>query len=126
MTTTTLHPPTAVPATGVLASLALATLLPSLAVSSANVALPTLAAELHAPFADVQWVTLAYLLATTLEAERDMSYYTENESRVQELTIDDVNRALRRWIDPVRLSLVEAGDFEKVNRESTGGPNGGR
>lgn len=65
MTTTTLHPPTAAPATGVLASLALATLLPSLAVSSANVALPTLAAELHAPFADVQWVTLAYLLATT-------------------------------------------------------------
>jgi MFS family permease len=48
-----------------LASLALATLLPSLAVSSANVALPTLAAAFGAGFAEVQWVVLAYLLATT-------------------------------------------------------------
>ncbi|MFG6487823.1 MFS transporter [Roseateles sp. BYS78W] len=65
MTTTTLAPSIATSATGVLASLALATLLPSLAVSSANVALPTVATALHARFADVQWVTLAYLLATT-------------------------------------------------------------
>jgi len=50
---------------GILASLALCTLLPSLAVSSANVALPILAAGFEASFADVQWVMLAYLLATT-------------------------------------------------------------
>ena len=57
--------PTTTPATGVLASLALATLLPSLAISSANVALPTLATALDASFAQTQWVVLAYLLATT-------------------------------------------------------------
>jgi len=50
---------------GVLASLALCTLLPSLAVSSANVALPTLATVFGASQADAQWVVLAYLLATT-------------------------------------------------------------
>ncbi|MEO6277795.1 MFS transporter [Roseateles sp.] len=66
MTTTTLAPTAAPPITGVLASLALATLLPSLAVSSANVALPTLATAFGARFADVQWVVLAYLLATTI------------------------------------------------------------
>ena len=49
----------------VLASLALGMLLPSLGTSIANVALPTLAATFAASFQQVQWVVLAYLLATT-------------------------------------------------------------
>ena len=49
----------------VLASLALCMLLPSLGTSIANVALPTLAEALGASFQQVQWVVLAYLLATT-------------------------------------------------------------
>ena len=49
----------------VLASLALCMLLPSLGTSIANVALPTLAESLGASFQQVQWVVLAYLLATT-------------------------------------------------------------
>jgi MFS family permease len=50
---------------GAVASLALCTLLPSLATSSATVALPTLAGAFGASFQQVQWVVLAYLLATT-------------------------------------------------------------
>jgi MFS family permease len=46
-------------------SLALCMLLPSLGTSIANVALPTLATALSASFQQVQWVVLAYLLATT-------------------------------------------------------------
>ncbi|MEP7314995.1 MAG: MFS transporter [Pseudomonadota bacterium] len=46
-------------------SLALCMLLPSLSTSIANVALPTLAVALGASFQQVQWVVLAYLLATT-------------------------------------------------------------
>jgi EmrB/QacA subfamily drug resistance transporter len=49
----------------VLASLALCMLLPSLGTSIANVALPTLAEAFAASFQQVQWVVLAYLLATT-------------------------------------------------------------
>ncbi|HYH79848.1 MAG TPA: MFS transporter [Longimicrobium sp.] len=49
----------------VLASLALCMLLPSLGTSIANVALPTLAEAFGATFQHVQWVVLAYLLATT-------------------------------------------------------------
>jgi EmrB/QacA subfamily drug resistance transporter len=49
----------------VLASLALCMLLPSLGISIANVALPTLAEAFGASFQQVQWVVLAYLLATT-------------------------------------------------------------
>ncbi len=48
-----------------LAGLALCTLLPALGTSIANVALPAFAQAFHAPFAQVQWVVLAYLLATT-------------------------------------------------------------
>lgn len=46
-------------------SLALATLLPALGSSIANIALPTLALSFNASFQQVQWVVLAYLLATT-------------------------------------------------------------
>jgi EmrB/QacA subfamily drug resistance transporter len=48
-----------------LASLSLTMLLASLGTSIANVALPTLAQAFAAPFQDVQWVVLAYLLAIT-------------------------------------------------------------
>ncbi|MBP6651804.1 MAG: MFS transporter, partial [Xylophilus sp.] len=40
-------------------------LLSSLGTSIANVGLPTLARAFNAPFQQVQWVVLAYLLATT-------------------------------------------------------------
>jgi EmrB/QacA subfamily drug resistance transporter len=53
------------PRRGVLASLALGMLLPSLGTSIANVALPTFAQAFSASFQQVQWVVLAYLLATT-------------------------------------------------------------
>src|SRR3954452_10497241 len=53
------------PVAWILASLALGMLLPSLGTSIANVALPTLAEAFGASFQQVQWVVLAYLLATT-------------------------------------------------------------
>lgn len=46
-----------------LAALSLSMLLPSLGVSIANIALPALAQSFGAPFAEVQWVVLAFLLA---------------------------------------------------------------
>lgn len=48
-----------------IAGLSLAMLLPSLDTSIANVALPTLSEVFAAPFAQVQWVVLAYLLTVT-------------------------------------------------------------
>ncbi|MEK8030909.1 MFS transporter [Ideonella sp. DXS29W] len=60
----TAHSGTA-PVHGVLWSLALCMLLPSLSLSIANVALPTLAEAWGASFGGVQWVVLAYLLAIT-------------------------------------------------------------
>jgi EmrB/QacA subfamily drug resistance transporter len=48
-----------------LTGLSLSMLLASLGTSIANVALPTLASSFRAPFQAVQWVVLAYLIATT-------------------------------------------------------------
>lgn len=48
-----------------LAALALATLLPSLALGIANVGLPSLAHAFGATFRQVQWVVVAYLMAVT-------------------------------------------------------------
>lgn len=45
--------------------LALSVLVASLGTSAANVALPTIARDLHGTFAQAQWVALAYLLAMT-------------------------------------------------------------
>jgi len=52
-------------APGAIAALALATLLPSLGTSIANVSLPRLTQVFDAPFAQVRWVVIAYLAATT-------------------------------------------------------------
>jgi EmrB/QacA subfamily drug resistance transporter len=48
-----------------LVALSLSTLLSALGTSIANVGLPTLAQAFHAPFQQVQWVVLAYLLGIT-------------------------------------------------------------
>lgn len=53
------------PARGVMAGLALTTLLGALGISGANIALPDIAADLGASFAGAQWVTIAYLLSVT-------------------------------------------------------------
>lgn len=61
-----MHTSTVTPATrGALAALSLATLLPALGASIANIGVPAIAASLQAPFSQVQWVVLAYLLAVT-------------------------------------------------------------
>src|SRR6476660_451841 len=49
----------------VLASISLSMLLSSLGTSIANVGLPTFAQTFNVSFQDVQWVVLAYLLAST-------------------------------------------------------------
>jgi len=58
--------PATVSARGALAALALSMLLASLGISIANVALPALALAFSAPFPTVQWVVIAYLLASTV------------------------------------------------------------
>ncbi|MCF6437216.1 MFS transporter [Pseudoalteromonas sp. MMG022] len=49
----------------ILVALALSALLPSMAISSVNLTLPILAAQLAVSFSQVQWLTIAYMLSLT-------------------------------------------------------------
>jgi zinc protease len=56
---------------------------------------------------------LVATLRSTLHANRTMQYYADLESRINALTVADVNAALRKYIDPKRIALAVAGDFAK-------------
>src|SRR5438093_818006 len=52
-------------------------------------------------------------LGSSLFAKRTFAWDIEFESKIAALTADQVNAALRRHIDPARLSVVVAGDFKQ-------------
>jgi zinc protease len=56
---------------------------------------------------------LASILAEDLFVGRTMRFQAEREQRIKDLTPDAVNAALRKYINPKRLSVVTAGDFKK-------------
>ncbi|MEO8415364.1 MAG: pitrilysin family protein [Ginsengibacter sp.] len=56
---------------------------------------------------------LVYQLASYLEDGRDLQYYTDYENRVKSLTLEQVNAALKKYIDPGKITLIYAGDFNK-------------
>ncbi len=61
-----------------------------------------------------QDATLARTLATELFAKRTMKWDEQFEQKVASLTLDEVNAALRKWIDPSKITIVKAGDFAKA------------
>ena len=59
----------------------------------------------------------AMLLRTLLSHEQDnrtMKYDEELDARIESLTVDQINAAFRRHIDPSALCIVKAGDFKKA------------
>jgi zinc protease len=61
-----------------------------------------------------QDAALARTLATELFAHRTMQWDAQFEQKVSGLTLDEVNAALRKWIDPAKITIVKAGDFAKA------------
>ena len=57
--------------------------------------------------------SLTGLLTGHLQVDRTMQFTADFERRLSELTVEDVNAALRKHIKPERLYIVMAGDFEK-------------
>ena len=56
--------------------------------------------------------SLAQTLATYARAGYTMQFAEHLENQIRELTVDDVNDALCKHIDPARLHIVVAGDFD--------------
>lgn len=61
-----------------------------------------------------QDASLASQLAGNLFLDRAMQWYKENEQQLKELTVEDVNKALKRYLDVEQLSFIRAGDLTKV------------
>jgi zinc protease len=55
--------------------------------------------------------SLANMLANQAVGQRTMSDEQRLEAWVAELTVDEVNAAMRKYIDPSKISMVKAGDF---------------
>ncbi|REK12908.1 MAG: insulinase family protein [Planctomycetota bacterium] len=61
--------------------------------------------------------TLAAILTENLEADRTMAFYGDLEKRISSLSPEQVLKALRTYVDPNKLVIVDAGDFAKAAAE---------
>lgn len=57
---------------------------------------------------------LANKLRDYLFWNRTMSWDAEFEKKISELTVNEVNAALRKHLNPAKMSIVKAGDFAKL------------
>jgi zinc protease len=57
---------------------------------------------------------LASTLLSNLEMDRTMSFQKEADAKILDLTKEQVDETLRKFVDPDRLIIVTAGDFEKA------------
>ena len=56
---------------------------------------------------------LTSILSENLFVGRTMQFQADLEQKIKDLTPEAVNAALRKHLDPKRLSIVTAGDFKK-------------
>jgi zinc protease len=55
---------------------------------------------------------LVRLIATREEYGRTLDWDTQMDAKVEALTVDQINAAFKRHLDPATLSIVKAGDFK--------------
>ncbi|MFL5240959.1 MAG: M16 family metallopeptidase [Gemmataceae bacterium] len=60
---------------------------------------------------------LAGQLVQDMEANRTYAFHGEQEKKLSNLTLDEVNATFRKYIDPKRLIIIRAGDFKKKPEE---------
>ena len=72
---------------------------------------------LHEPLTSRE---LAQQLAGHVYDERTMEWDAELERKIAEITAEEILTAFRKHIDPDKMSVVRAGDFEDVEEEEAG------
>ncbi|WP_419194699.1 M16 family metallopeptidase [Novipirellula herctigrandis] len=61
--------------------------------------------------------SLASELLSTVFNDRTMEYYAEHEQQIQDATVESVNAALRKYVDPNKFVSAVAGDFANVKED---------
>ena len=56
---------------------------------------------------------LASVLSSNLFLKRTMKWNEAQETKIGALTVDQVNAAMRKWIQPEKITYIQAGDFDK-------------
>ncbi len=65
---------------------------------------------------------VAFSLQNGLFLGRTLEWDANLESRVRGLTPDQINQAIRRWVNPAKISIVLAGDFAKAQGARAANP----
>ena len=60
-----------------------------------------------------QDANLILLLNNNMFYKRDMSYYAEFDKKIQNLTLDQINNAFRKYVKPEQFNIAKAGDFKQ-------------
>ncbi|MAT54618.1 MAG: pseudouridine synthase [Saprospirales bacterium] len=60
--------------------------------------------------------SLSGTLNSYLDLDRTMMWDKKLEDKIMALTVEDINAAVKRHIDPSKLVIIKAGDFEKVDK----------
>jgi zinc protease len=69
---------------------------------------------------------LAYSLVSNEYLGRTLAWDDTLEKKVQALTNEEIVAAMRKFIDPAKISTVQSGDFAKVKRAGVQGTEGGK
>jgi hypothetical protein len=63
---------------------------------------------------------LAGVLTSTLHLDWTMQHYVDQAQKIKDLTVDEMNKAVAKWIEPKRLVVVEAGILRSRHRRLIG------
>jgi zinc protease len=61
---------------------------------------------------------LSRTLATELFTNRTLAWDAALDKKISDLTAEQVNAAMKKWIDPSKITIVKAGDFAKGGPKS--------
>lgn len=68
---------------------------------------------------------LSSRLNNYLYLDRTLQFDADFEKKIEALTVEDVNNSMKKFIDPKKISIVKAGDFDKkVAAPGTAAPGG--
>nr|WP_293842713.1 pitrilysin family protein [uncultured Arsenicibacter sp.] len=62
--------------------------------------------------------TLAGTLNSYLYLNRTMAWDADFEKKMESLTPEQVNAAMKKYIDPAKLTIIQAGDFDKAAKKT--------